>query len=200
MKGVEIEIADDGEILARGPGLCRGYLHDEAATAELWEDGRMHTGDIGSFDERGNLRITDRKKDLIITAQAKNIAPQPIEAGLKRIPGISQTAVIGDRRKYLVALLTLDELAVPEMCDKLGIRVDSPQALAAHEAFQAHVQRGVDELNETLARYETVKRFELLPQDWTIESGEMTPTMKVKRRVVIDKFADMIEGIYARER
>jgi 1-acyl-sn-glycerol-3-phosphate acyltransferase len=198
MKGVEIQIAEDGEILARGPGLSRGYLHDPESTEELWEGGWMHTGDIGEFDESGNLRITDRKKDLIITAQAKNIAPQPIEAKLKRIPGISQSVVVGDMRKYLIALLTIDEVHAPAIASSLGIESRDLAKIARDDAFVEHVGNHVEKINETLARYETIKRFEILPRDFTIEDGEMTPTMKVKRRVVVKKHADLIDRIYAR--
>ncbi len=196
--GVQVRIADDGEILCRGPASSRGYMHDEDATRELWQDGWMATGDIGAFDQDGNLRITDRKKDLIITAQAKNIAPQPIEAELKRIPGVSQAVVIGDRRKYLVALLTVDEDDWARRAKTLCVQARGPADLAGSATFVGWVQRHVDAMNESLARYETIKRFEVLPVDFSIEGGELTPTMKVKRRVVSQKYQAEIEGIYAR--
>jgi len=198
MKGVEIEIAGDGEILARGPSLSRGYLHDDEASAELWEGDWMHTGDIGHFDEKGNLRITDRKKDLIITAQAKNIAPQPIEAKLTEIHGVSHAVVVGDRRKYLVALFTVDEISASGIARELGTSSSDPVALAADPLFLDYLGKQLDEVNKTLARYETIKRFEVLPLQFSIETGELTPTMKVKRRVVVDRHADLIEAIYAR--
>jgi long-chain acyl-CoA synthetase len=198
--GVELKIADDGEILARGPGLSRGYLHDPEATAELWEDGWMHSGDIGEYDNRGNLRITDRKKDLIITAQAKNIAPQPIESKLMTIRGVSHAVVVGDRRKYLIALLTLDPVNAPLIAAELGIASRDPQTLAAEDAFLEYLKGEIDRVNRTLARYETIKRFEVLPVEFSIETGEMTPTMKLKRRVVIERYSDVIETVYSRPR
>ncbi len=197
VRGVEIRIAADGEILCRGPALSRGYLHDPEASRVLWQDDWMATGDIGRFDEAGNLRITDRKKDLIITAQAKNVAPQPIEAGLKRIPGVSQAVVIGDRRKYLVALLTLEEGEAEQRARALGLEVDDPDELPRHAAFEAWVGEQVKALNAKLARYETIRRFAILPRDFSIEGGELTPTMKVKRRVVERKYQAEIEAIYA---
>ena len=196
--GVEIEIAEDGEILARGPSLSRGYLHDPEATAELWEGGWMHSGDIGSYDERGNLRITDRKKDLIITAQAKNVAPQPIEAKLTKIPGITHGVVVGDRRKYLAALFTLDEATMPGLASKLGIEVHDPKSVSADPRFLDYLQDQIDDVNKTLARFETIRRFEVLPTQFTEKTGELTPTMKLKRRVVVKNNADLIEQIYAR--
>jgi len=200
MLGVEIDIAEDGEILARGPSLSRGYLHDPESTTELWEGGWMHTGDIGSFDERGNLRITDRKKDLIINAQAKNIAPQPIEAKLTKINGISHAVVVGDRRKYLVALFTVDEVTAAGLASELGAGSADARVLAKDPAFLAYLQGELDKVNQTLARYEQIKRFEVLPQQFSIETGELTPTMKLKRRVVVTRNADLIDQIYDRPR
>jgi long-chain acyl-CoA synthetase len=186
LEGVEVAIAEDGEILARGACLSRGYLHDPDATAELIHGGWLHTGDTGAWDEHGNLRIIGRIKDIIVTAGAKNVAPLPIEAKLKAIPGISQAVVVGDRRPYLVALLTVD----PEHA---GASVDDP-------AFAEQVEQRIQAINADLARYESIKRFELLPSEFSIEGGELTPTMKIKRSVVYEKYTDVIEAIYARPR
>ena len=186
LQGVEIAIAGDGEILARGACLSRGYLHDPDATAELIHSDWLHTGDTGAWDERGNLRIVGRIKDIIVTAGAKNVAPLPIEAKLKAIQGISQAVVVGDRRPYLVALLTLD----PEHA---GASVDDG-------AFRDRVQASVEAMNADLASYESIKRFELLGREFSIEGGELTPTMKIKRQVVYEKYADVVESIYDRPR
>ena len=186
VEGVEIALAEDGEILARGACLCRGYLHDPESTAELIQGDWLHSGDTGAWDERGNLRIIGRIKDIIVTAGAKNVAPVPIESKLESIPGVGQAVVVGDRQPYLVALLTVD----PE------------HASAAHDdpAFQARVQQRIEAINAELARYESIKRFELLPGEFSIEGGELTPTMKIKRRVIYDKYAHVVEAIYARPR
>ncbi len=197
LRKVEIKIAADGEILCRGSGLTTGYLDDPEATAELWQGGWMHTGDVGYLDEDGNLVPTDRKKDIIVTAGGKNIAPQPLQEQLQGIRGIAQTVVIGDRRPYLVALLTLDQLAAPMVAEDLGITAQDPASLAIHPAFVGYVQGKVDKINAGLARYQAIKRFELLPAEFSIAGGELTPTMKIKRRVVTEKFATVIDGLYA---
>ncbi len=196
LDGVEVKIADDGEIIARGPNLTKGYMHDEAATRELWEDGWLHTGDIGEFDKNGNLKITDRKKDLIVTAGGKNVAPQPIEAKLKRIDGISQAVVCGDQKPYLVALLTLDALSIDNVAAQLDIDANTAEKLAANPAFIQHVTDEIEKVNETVARFEKVGRFKVLSTDFTIEADELTPTMKLKRKVVNNKYAAEIEEIY----
>lgn len=196
LEGVEVKIAEDGEIIARGPALTKGYLHDEAATAELWEGGWLHTGDIGSFDENGNLRITDRKKDLIITAGAKNVAPQPIEAMLKRIDGISQAVVVGDKRPYLVALLTIDALSIDALMEHVGVS-GSADNLAENAVFLSYVSEEVDKVNARNAKFEKIGRFKVLNRDFAVETGELTPTLKMKRKVVNEMYAKEIEAIYA---
>ena len=196
LPGVEVKIADDGEILVRGRNVCVGYYKNPEATAETIQDGWLYSGDIGEFDEGGFLRITDRKKDLIITAGGKNVAPQNIEKLMKAIPGVSQAVVIGDRRKFLSALFTVDPEAAPALAGKHGWPTD-PAELATHAGFLAHVQAGVDKANGNLARYESIKKFTLLPTDFSIEGGELTATMKVKRKVVGEKYAAEIEAFYA---
>jgi long-chain acyl-CoA synthetase len=191
--GVEVKLGDDGEILVRGPNVFLGYYKDPAATAEALKDGWLHSGDLGSFDEDGYLTITGRKKEIIITAGGKNVAPKNIEAALKNHPLVSEAVVIGDRRKYLTALVTLDPDAAAKFARERGLPPDAPHELAE---VRAEVQRTVDEVNRELARVETVKKFTILPRSFTIEHGELTPTLKVKRKAVDKNFATQIEGMY----
>jgi len=196
--GTELRIAEDGEILMRGPHLFLGYYRNQQATNEaVDEKGWLHSGDIGELDEQGFLRVTDRKKELIITSGGKNIAPQRIEGKLKALPSVSLPAVIGDRRNYLVALLTLDPERVEEEARAAGSPAREPEAAAECPRFRAHLERQVEAVNQTLARYETIKRFAILPDQFSIDGGELTPTMKLKRRVVQEKYADEIEALYS---
>jgi long-chain acyl-CoA synthetase len=182
--GVEVSTADDGEILVRGPNVFAGYYKDEEATREvLDEDGWLRTGDIGHIDEDGFLAITDRKKDIIVTAQGKNVSPQNIENELKSSKYISQALVIGDRRPYLTALITLDEAEVGKL----------PQGTDE----ETLVRRVVDDVNREKASFEQVKRFAILPRDFSAEEDEVTPTMKLRRKIVADHFAGEIEALYA---
>ena len=182
--GVEVRLAEDGEILVRGPNVFAGYYKDEEATHEvLDEEGWLQTGDIGHLDD-GFLTITDRKKDIIVTAQGKNVAPQNIENALKGSKYVSQALVIGDRRPYLTALITLDETETAKVGD--GAEV------------QASVQEVVDDWNRNKASFEQVKRFTILPRDFSAEEDEVTPTMKLRRKIVAEHFADEIEALYAR--
>jgi long-chain acyl-CoA synthetase len=194
--GIEVKIAEDGEILVRGRNVFPGYYKDEAATAETLVDGWMCSGDLGAFDKDGFLTITGRKKEIIITAGGKNIAPKNIEAALKNSSLISEAVVIGDRRKYLTALITLDEEAVARFVAERGLAkgpVDqSPELRAA-------VQEVVDEVNSHLARVETVKKFTILREPFTIAAGELTPTLKLKRRVINERHQSAIEAMYAGE-
>ncbi len=192
----EVKIAEDGEILVKGDHVFMGYYKNPDATAETLKDGWLYSGDVGRFDDDGFLYITDRKKDLLITAGGKNVAPQNIEKLMKNIDGISQAVVIGDRRKFLSALMTLDPERAPVLAEERGWPID-PAQLVKHPEFIEHVQKGVDRGNGQLARYETIKKFTVLPDDFTTETGELTPTMKVKRKVVNEKFADAIEAFYA---
>jgi long-chain acyl-CoA synthetase len=194
--GIQVKLAPDGEILVRGQNVFQGYYKDEAATREALVDGWLCSGDIGEFDADGFLRITDRKKDLIITAGGKNVAPQNIEKLLRGIDGVGNAMVIGDRRKYLAAVLTVDPEGGPALATRNGWPTDV-EALSRHAAFRQHVQGEIDRVNRQLAQYESIKRFALLPQDFTVEGGELTPTQKVKRKVVSQKYADVIEGLYA---
>lgn len=199
LRGVEVTIADDGEILLKGPGMTRGYLHDPEKTAELIdEDGWLHTGDLGEKDEEGSLRITGRKKDLIITAGGKNIAPAEMELHLKGIPGVGQAVVIGDRKAYLVALLTLDAEALPELRSKLGLPESATlPEVAESEELRKYLDPLVEsECNGKVARYQQIKKVKVLPVEFTVEGDELTPTMKIKRNVVHEKYAAEIQALY----
>ncbi len=192
--GVEARIAEDGELLLRGPNIFQGYYKDEEATREALVDGWLHTGDLARIDADGYVYIVGRKKDIIITAGGKNITPANLENGLKQSRWISQAVVVGDRRPYLVALVTLDPEEVPAFAEEHGLAADE---VPASEAMRAEVQRAVDEVNARVGRVEQIKRFKVLPHDLTQEAGELTPTLKVKRGVVCERYADDIEQVYA---
>jgi long-chain acyl-CoA synthetase len=194
--GVEVRIADDGEVLIKGPNIFKGYYKNEDATAAALREGWLHTGDLGRLDEDGFLFITGRKKDIIITAGGKNITPANLENGLKQNRWISHAVVVGDRRPYLVALITLDPEEAPALAQHLGLEDADPAALTRNEKVRAEVQRAVDEVNSHVGQVEQIKRFEILEHDLTQETGELTPTLKVKRNVVHEKFADVVERIY----
>jgi long-chain acyl-CoA synthetase len=196
--GMEVMIADDGEILARGPLNTTGYLNRPDQTAALIDaDGWLHTGDIGTIDADGFVSVTDRKKELIITAGGENIAPAAVENLLVAQPLIGQALAYGDRRPYVVALLTLDGDIAPAWARARGITVGSLAALASDPQVLAEVAAGVAVANERLARVQQVKRWRLLPVEWTAETEELTPTLKLKRRVVHAKYADVIDSLYA---
>jgi len=199
LPGLEVKIAEDGEVLARGGNVMQGYYKNEKATTETVDsDGWLHSGDVGEFNEHGYLKITDRKKDLIITAGGKNIAPQEIENRLKFHGLISQVVVIGDRRPFLSALVTLDEEKAPEFAREHRIEGDMA-AIAAHERTLKEIQGAVDELNSNLSKVEGVKKFRVLERDFLQEENEITPTLKVKRRTIGDLYADVIEEMYAKD-
>lgn len=190
--GVEVEIAKDGEIMVRGKNVCAGYFKDPQATAETFVDSWMHSGDLGEIDSLGFLNITGRKKDIIITAGGKNIAPKNIEAGLKDNRLINEAVVIGDRRKYLTALVTLDDEAVAEFLPSPA----NGELLAEIPAVMAEIQSAVEAVNSHLANVETIKKWTILTRNLTIEDGELTPTLKVKRAKVNENFANEIEAMY----
>jgi long-chain acyl-CoA synthetase len=179
LPGVEVRIADDGEVLLRTETIFGGYYKDDEATREVLPgDGWLRTGDLGTVDDDGFLTITDRKKDILVTAGGKNVAPQNLENALKTSPLVSQALVVGDRRRYVAALITLAE--------------DVPQ-----DGAEARIQEVVDEINRERSRYEQIKRFAILPRDFSPEEGEVTPTLKLKRRVCEEHFAAEIDGLYA---
>jgi long-chain acyl-CoA synthetase len=195
--GVELRIADDGEVLVRGPLVMGGYYRDPERTAEALDaDGWMHTGDIGQLDADGFLRITDRKKELIITSGGKNISPALIEYELQRHPLISQACAIGDKRNYVTALIVLDPDVTPAWAKAHGVEASSLAELAARPEVLAEVERGVEAANSHLARVEQVRRFRVLPNEWTADSGELTPSLKRRRRVIIDRYAQQIDDLY----
>ena len=195
--GVEVRVADDGEVLVRGPLVMGGYYKDpELTMATIDADGWLHTGDIGELDADGFLKIIDRKKELIITSGGKNISPALVEYELQRHPLIGQACAVGDRRNYVTALLVLDPEATPAWARAHGIAFDSLADLATQPEVLAEVERGVATANSHLARPEQVRRFTLLPTEWTTQSGELTPTMKRRRRVIIDRYAKEIEELY----
>jgi long-chain acyl-CoA synthetase len=194
LPGVEVRIADDGEILLRGANIFREYYRNEDATREALEGGWLHTGDVGHVDEDGFLYITGRKKDIIITAGGKNITPANLENDVKQCRWVSQCVVIGDRRPYLVALVTLDPEEVPAFAQEHGL---DPEEVHGSDAMRAEVQRAIDATNHKVGRVEQIKKFEILPRDLSQPTGELTPTLKVKRNVVVDKYAGRIEALYA---
>ncbi|HEY3822426.1 MAG TPA: long-chain fatty acid--CoA ligase [Polyangiaceae bacterium] len=193
--GVEVRIAEDGEVLIRGATVMRGYWNKAPDTREVIDaEGWFHSGDIGELDADGFLRITDRKKDIIVTAGGKNVAPQNIESLLKQSGWISQAMVYGDRRPYLVALLTLNAEAAARFAQERG-RPDASK-LADDEELRAALKGAVDAVNAKLSSFETVKKFAILPGDFTVDGGELTPTLKVKRKVVIERHRAVIDGLY----
>ncbi|MFZ5478566.1 MAG: AMP-dependent synthetase/ligase [Myxococcota bacterium] len=183
--GVEVKLAEDGEVLVRGPNVFLGYYKDPVATAETLKDGWLCSGDLGAFDEQGFLSIVGRKKEIIITAGGKNIAPKNIEEALKSHPLVGEAVVIGDRRPYLVALLTLE----PDALARLG-------GAPGDASVQAELQKAVDAANELFARVEHVRKFAVLPAPFSVDGGELTPSLKIKRRVVAQKYEREIEGLY----
>jgi long-chain acyl-CoA synthetase len=195
LPGFEVRIADDGEILIRSETVFAGYLKNDEATREVLEDGWLHSGDIGVLDDDGFLTITDRKKDILVTAGGKNVAPQNIENALKRSKLVSHAVVVGDRRRCLSALITLDEAEGSKWASQRGSAPDVA-GIAADERMHAEIQSTVDEVNAELARHEQIKQFTILPRDFSLEHEELTPTMKLRRKIVEQHFADEIEDLY----
>lgn len=198
LPGAELKIADDGEVCMRGRHVFMGYFKDAVATAETVDkDGWLHSGDIGTIDEKGFLQITDRKKDLIITAGGENIAPALVEGYLKGIPVVSQAVVIGDRQRYLSVLLTLNAERIKQDAESCGSGACDAESAAHDERFLGFLQRQIDAVNSRLARVQAVKKFKVIPQEFSIEGGELTPTMKVKRKVVTEKYKREIDQLYS---
>jgi long-chain acyl-CoA synthetase len=194
--GVELRIADDGEVLARGPNIMSGYYNKPEATAEALRAGWFHTGDIGQIDADGYLTITDRKKDLLVTSGGKKIAPQPIEAVLKRSPIVAEAVVLGDRRKYGVALIVPEFAALERRLKDLGRPPGTRAELVVRPDVVALYQEIIDALNRELSQFERIKRIAILPSEFSVESGELTPTLKVKRKVVEQRWKEQIELLY----
>jgi long-chain acyl-CoA synthetase len=195
--GCEVFLADDGEVCCRGGNVFLGYLDDPEKTAEaLDSDGTLHSGDIGTFDDEGYLTIVDRKKELIITAGGKNISPANLEAALKLIPLVAQACAIGDQRPFVSALVVLDPEVAPVWAKEHGIAFDSLADLAEHPDVVAEVTRGVEEVMAGFNNAESVKRVRILADEWLPDSEELTPTSKLKRRGIHEKYADEIAALY----
>ncbi len=191
----DVVLADDGEILVKGPNVFMGYYKDEASTASDLIDGWLHSGDLGQFDEEGFLHIVGRKKEIIITSGGKNIAPKNIEAALKNLDLVSQAVVIGEKRRFISALITLDPDAVIRFAEENGLE---GKTIHEHPKLLEKMQKDIDEhVNAHFARVEQVRSFRILSRDFTVEDGELTPTLKIKRQVVNENFADEIESMYA---
>ena len=197
LPGTQVRIAADGEILVKSPGVFKGYYKNDAATCETLQEGWLYSGDVGALDEDGYLRITDRKKDIIVTAGGKNITPQYIENKLKASPYINDAVVIGDRRKYLTALIMIDEDNVIKYAQDHKIQFATYKDLTLDAEIRKMIQSEVDRVNNQVARVENVRKFTILPKKLYEEDGEVTPTMKVKRNYVNEAFIDLIEGMYA---
>jgi long-chain acyl-CoA synthetase len=200
LPGVEVRIAPDGEILIRGPHIFKEYFRDPAATREAIDsEGWLHSGDIGAIDAEGFLRITDRKKDIIVTSTGKNVAPQNLENLLKTDKMVSQAFVYGDRRKYLTALLTLSADGIGKWAAEKGIAERDPVRLAKDPRVEAMMRARVEEANRSLAPFEQIKNFVLLGRDFSQETGELTPTLKVKRKVVVQKYGTLLDALYEKD-
>lgn len=198
LAGTRILIADDGEILAKGPQVFPGYWNAEAATKDVFDaDGWFRTGDIGHLDREGFLRITGRKKELIVTAAGKNVAPAPLEDRLRAHPLVSQAVVVGDQRPFVAAMLTLDDDALAEWAADHGLTDLDGADLREHPDLVAELQRAVDDANASVSKAESIRKWVVLPHDLTIEAGELTPTLKVRRSVVAKAYEQVIEGLYA---
>jgi len=196
MKDVDVIIADDGEILIRGPNVFKGYFKNEAATAAAFENGWFKSGDIGRFDDEGYLEITGRKKDLLITSGGKNISPQNLEHHFVSIPLVSQIVVCGDNRPYLTALLTLFRQDVERFAAEHNLSESPGSPLENHPEIAAFIKKQFDIKNESVAKFEKIKNFTIIPHEFSVESGEMTPTLKIKRNVVFNNYRSLIDGMY----
>jgi long-chain acyl-CoA synthetase len=195
---VQIRIADDGEILAKGPCVMQGYYKSPESTKDAFtEDGWFRTGDIGYLDKDNYLFITDRKKDLLKTAAGKFVAPQPIENALKASPYILNAMVVGDQRKFVVALIVINPVTIAAKLAEEALQFSSNAEMAAHSRTYALIQYEVQRLTSYLAQYETIKRFALLPEDFTFDAGTLTFTMKLKRRVVEHQYQNLIDRLFA---
>ena len=196
LPGTEVQIAADGEILVRHKGIFKGYYRDEETTREALQDGWMHTGDVGEVDEDGFLKITDRKKDLIITAGGKNIAPQYIENLLKFSPYINDAVVIGDKRKFVSAIIVIDEENMVKYAQDQKIHFTTFASLTRAEEVVHLIQEEVNKVNAQMARVENIRKFRILDKKLYTEDGEVTPTMKVKRKFINAHYGELIESMY----
>ena len=199
LEGTECRVASDGEILLRGPHIFKSYYRDLMATEEAMEaDGWFHTGDMGAIDSDGFLRITDRKKDLIVTSGGKKVAPQKLENLLKTDPLISQVMVVGSGQRHLVALITLDQKRIKDLAGQEGITLSSAEEISSHPWVLSRIKERIREKTKELAPYETVRHFCILTHDFTMEAEELTPTLKLRRQVIMDRYKELIEEMYRR--
>lgn len=199
LPGVEVRIAEDGEILARGPSIMKGYWNDDAATQECIDpDGWLHTGDIGEFTEKGHLRITDRKKHLLVSSGGKNIAPGPIEALIMQSPLIDQMMLVGDAREFCTALIVPDAEAVRTWAEKNTVKYESQETLWTSPELHRAMEQDINRLQRELPKYERVRRFAVITKPFTVENGLLTPTLKVKRKAVLAAHAETIDHLYER--
>ena len=196
LPGVEIKIAEDGEILCKGPHIFREYWRNPEATEETMSDGWLRTGDLGELDDEGYLKITGRKKDIIITAGGKNLTPANIENDLKQSPFISQAVMYGDRKPFPVAMITLDPEEIVPWAQEQGLPEDI-ESLVEHEKVHEMIQTELDRANSNYARVEQIKKFTILDHDLSVETGELTPSLKVKRNVIYDRYGDLFESLYS---
>jgi long-chain acyl-CoA synthetase len=194
LPGTEVKVADDGEVLMRGPHIFKGYHRNQEATDAILTDGWLHSGDLGEIQD-GYVIITGRKKDLIITSSGKNVSPEMLESALRETRWISQAIAAGDRRSYLVALVTLDPDEAPKLAEQLGVSAD-PESMARDEKVREAVWKDIEAVNQRFARIEQIKRFAILPRDLSQEDGELTPTLKVKRAVVYEKYESDVNALY----
>jgi long-chain acyl-CoA synthetase len=200
LPNVELKLAEDGELLVRGPAVFSGYWHKPEANAECFDaEGWFRTGDIGHFDSDGFLFITDRKKELLKTSGGKMVAPQPIENKLKNNILVAQAALVGDKHKFISALISPNFVALEDWAKQHGLQAQSRAELVANPQVVALYSEIVREVNGSLANFETLKRFRVVAEEWTQESGELTPSMKLKRRVITVQYAAVIDAIYADE-
>ena len=198
LPGTTIGIADDGEVLVRGDQVFRGYWHGEAATAEVLRDGWFATGDLGALDADGFLRITGRKKEILVTAGGKNVAPAVLEDRLRAHPLVSQCMVVGDQKPYIACLITLDAETLPAWAERHGRPASTPAAdLVDDPELRAELQKAVDDANLAVSKAESIRRFAVLPEDWTEQGGQITPSLKLKRAVVMAEHAQEVEALYA---
>jgi long-subunit acyl-CoA synthetase (AMP-forming) len=198
LEGTEVRIAEDGEVLLRGPHVFLGYFKDEAATrAALDREGFLHSGDVGDLDEAGYLQVTDRKKELLVTSGGKKTGPAILESRLKQLPAVAQAVVVGDGRHYLAALFTLDPLRVAAAATEAGSPARDVEKASSCPVFRTYLERALEDTNRHFARFETVKRFAVLPVEFSVGGGELTPTLKLKRRVINEKYAREIERLYS---